>query len=148
MKIYRVAFAGHREIPYSREIEDKLYTIICDLIRKNEFTEFYVGSEGDFDIISTSLIRRARKALGEDKSALNLVIPYPKANMDCLDEAFDAVILPEQLYKFHPKAAISERNKIMVKMCDLLICYVNSKGGASKTRSFALSIGKAVLDLI
>ena len=137
MEVFGVTFAGHREIDDFREIEAKLYDTVCNIVRTHEFTEFYVGSDGEFDILATSVIRRVRKVQGEEKCAINLVLPYTKSNQKIIEHQFDSVIIPPRLHGAHPKAAIGERNRWMVENCDLIICYVKRKGGAERTMRYA-----------
>lgn len=134
LDIYYVTFAGHREIDHFHEVEDKLYEIVCDLIRTNEYVEFYVGNNGEFDIMATSAVRRARRSMGDHNSALNLVLPYPKTDMEYMENSFDTIIIPDKLHGVHPKNAITARNQWMVQNSNLLICYVTrATGGAART---------------
>lgn len=142
MEIFRVTFAGHRRVDDFRSVETKLYDTVCSIVRMHEFTEFYVGDNGEFDILATSVIRRVRKVQGEERCALNLVLPYTKSNLDIIEHQFDSVIIPPRLHGAHPKAAIGERNRWMVENCDLIICYVKRKGGAERTMRYAEKFGK------
>lgn len=147
MNIYSVTFAGHREVLDFNEIEEKLDLTIENLLRTKEFVDFYVGNDGEFDIMATSAIRRLRKEMGGENSTLNLVLPYPKANMDLLEMSFDSVFVPSEITRCPPRAAIPARNKWLVDNCDLLICYVRNKGGAMKTKEYAEKRGKETLYL-
>lgn len=134
LDIFYVSFAGHREIDRFREVEDRLYNIVFDLIRTKEYVEFYVGNDGEFDIMAGSAVRRARKVLGDKNSALNLVLPYPKADMEYMESSFDSIIIPDECHGVHPKNAIFVRNRWMVQNSNLLVCYVtHATGGAAKT---------------
>ena len=64
---------------------------------------------------------------------INLVLAYPKADMDMLEEQYDSVIIPPSLNHVHPKAAIKERNRWMVENCNLLIAYVTHDHGGAAT---------------
>ncbi len=44
MEIYRVSFIGHREIPHSREVEERLDELIRELVRTKEYVEFLSGA--------------------------------------------------------------------------------------------------------
>ncbi len=61
MEIYRVTFAGHRHVENFFEIEAKLEKTILNLLETKDFVEFYVSDDGEFDIMATAAIRRARK---------------------------------------------------------------------------------------
>ncbi len=113
-KPFYVSFAGHRQIDRFCEVESKLYEIVYRLLISNEFTEFFVGCNGEFDIMASSVIRRARKALGKNNSAMTLVLPYQKSDMEFMKNSFDSILIPGELGNIHPKAAITARNRWMV----------------------------------
>ena len=131
-EIYRVSFIGHRQIDRFRFVEEQLDRIISDLISRKEYVEFYVGRNGDFDTMVASAVKRGQKAYGTANSSLILVIPYPVANMDCLEQFYDEIWYPDELYGIHHKAAITKRNEWFVEHSDLLVAYVErDKGGAA-----------------
>ena len=52
--------------------------------------------------------------------------------MDCLEQFYDEIWYPEELYKVRHKAAITKRNEWFVEHSDLLVAYVErDKGGAA-----------------
>ena len=132
-EIYRVSFIGHREIDRFRFVEEQLDKIIGDLISKKEYVEFYVGRNGEFDTMVASAIKRCQKWYGTANSSLILVLPYTVADMDLLEQFYDEIWLPEELYKVHHKAAITKRNEWFVEHSDLLVCFVEKEtGGAAR----------------
>ena len=80
MDVFTVSFFGHRRIDNMSAIEEKLDEILCDIIENNNFVEFLVGREGDFDIIVASVIRRVTKRLDRKNSVMTLVLPYMKSD--------------------------------------------------------------------
>ncbi len=54
---YHVTFVGHREIERPADVEKQLEKLIFDIVRTKAFVEFYVGNDGEFDIMATSVIR-------------------------------------------------------------------------------------------
>lgn len=128
---YRVTLFGHRYIDHFREVEENLVRGLDELSLQHPYVDFYIGNDGDFDLIATSAIRRLIERRGKENITINLVLPYPKANMDLLEKQFDSVVIPPTLHNVHPKAAITERNRWMVENCDLLIAHVvHERGGA------------------
>ena len=128
---YRVTLFGHRYIDHFREVEENLERVLDELSLQHPYMDFYVGNNGDFDRIATSVILRLIDRWGKENFSINLVLPYPKANMDLLEKQFDSVMIPPTLHSVHPKAAITERNRWMVENCDLLIAHlVHERGGA------------------
>ena len=131
-EIYRVSFIGHRRVDDFYFVEEQLDNIVCELIRTKEFVEFYVGKNGDFDTMVASAIKRAQKRFGKDNNSLILVIPYTVADMEYLEDFYDEIWLPDELYGVHFKNAITKRNEWFVNNSDLLIAYVlRDKGGAA-----------------
>mgnify|MGYP001428318938 CR=1 FL=1 len=129
--IYRVSFIGHREVEHFREVEEQLERIIVELIKTKEYVEFYVGRNGEFDLMVASVIKRTQRDYGYANSSLILVIPYPIANLEDMEKYYDEVMYPVELYKVHYKAAITKRNEWFVANSDLLIAYVvRDIGGA------------------
>ena len=59
MNIYTVSFFGHREIERPIEIENRLDKLLHDLINQNEYIEFLIGRDGEFDLLASSAIKRA-----------------------------------------------------------------------------------------
>ncbi len=103
---------------------------------------------GDFDRIATSVIRRLIDRRGKENITINLVLPYPKANMDLLEKQFDSVIIPPTLYRVHTKAAITERNRWMIENCDLWIAHVlHEYGGAWTALRFAKQLDKSFIQI-
>ena len=59
----KVSFFGHKDTP--KEIEPTLRTALVDLIESFGVTEFYVGNNGNFDI----MVRRQLEDLSHSKSS-------------------------------------------------------------------------------
>ncbi len=133
MEIYRVSFIGHREIDDFSFVEEQLYIVIADLIRSKEYVEFYVGRNGEFDILVASVIKRAKREIWDCNSSLILVLPYPVANTEDYEKFYDEVIYPQELKRVHFKSAITKRNEWFVEHSDLLVAYVvRDRGGAAQ----------------
>lgn len=133
MKIYRVSFIGHREVDDFFFVEAQVDSIVRELINTKEYVEFYVGRNGEFDILVASVIKRVKREIGGDQnSSLILVIPYPVAEMEAYEKYYDEIWYPHELYKVHYKAAITKRNEWFVNNSDMLVAYViRDKGGAA-----------------
>ena len=59
-EIYRVTMIGHR-IVEDFDIEEKLYDLFKNMLRTKKYVEFYLGRNGDFDILAASVIKRLQK---------------------------------------------------------------------------------------
>ena len=77
MRIYSVAFFGHRYVDNIIKVENLLEEQIRRLIDENEYVDFLVGRNGDFDQCVSSSVLRVRKNHRDDNSALVLMLPYP-----------------------------------------------------------------------
>ena len=66
MRIYSVAFFGHRYVDNIIKVEDLLEEQIRKLIDENEYVDFLVGRNGDFDQCVSSSVLRVRKNYRDD----------------------------------------------------------------------------------
>ena len=101
------------------------------MIQTKEFVEFYVGRNGEFDIMVASVIKRAQRDYGSSNNSLILVLPYPIADMDDMEKYYDEVWYPQELYNVHYKAAITKRNEWFVNHSDMLVAYVERDYGGA-----------------
>ena len=109
-----------------------------------------MGRNGDFDQFASSSVLRAQKRYGDINSSLVLVLPYLTAEYSNNKEAFHRYYTDVEIAcaRVHPKAAIQARNREMVDRADLIICYIEKKGGgASKTIEYAKKQGKEIINL-
>ena len=152
LNIFTVAFFGHRYVDNIIRIEDMLEEQIRKLIDENEYVDFLVGRNGDFDQCVSSSVLRVRKNHRDDNSALVLVLPYPTAeylnNENYFHEYYTDIEISSTASVAHPKSAIQIRNREMVDRADLIICYIeHEKGGAWQTVEYAIKQGKTVINL-
>ena len=147
MEIYRVSFIGHRVLNRIREIEEKTEALIRELLRTKEYVEFYIGRNGDFDILAASAIKRIQNDLGSSNSSLILVLPYHTRDEEYYESFYDEIYMPLDS-KIHFKSAIKKRNEWMIDKSELLIAYVeNETGGAYKTIKYAAQKGIAIINI-
>ena len=147
METYRVSFIGHRKIYRIGEIEEFLNRYIYDLLSKKEYVEFYVGRNGDFDVIVASVIKNVQSAFGKHNSSLNLVLPYRSKDEEYYADFYDEICLPIDA-KTHFKSAISKRNEWMIDNSDLLISYVEDQhGGAYTAQKYAKRKGVETINI-
>lgn len=65
---FTVSLFGHREIGDLRQLENKLFPIVKNLIRENSYVTFLLGRNGEFDEYAASVIKRAQSDVGKEKS--------------------------------------------------------------------------------
>ena len=148
MEIYQVAFIGHRKIEDFSGLEEQIEQIACRLIKEKVFVEFYIGRNGDFDILAASAIKRAQSKQGRQNSSLILLQPYPMKDDEYYRNYYDEVCYPVE-GAVHPKSAIAKRNQWLINHSNLLIAFVEvgRKGGASATLRYAQKRGVPVCNL-
>lgn len=148
MNEYTVAFIGHRMVYNMREVEKVLYHIVSSLIERKEYVNFLVGNQGFFDELAASVVRRAQKDFGKANNSLVLVPAYNIPANKYLNNSYDEIYYPHELFNVHFKAAIGERNKYMVKECDLLVGYINKEeGNAYSAFNYGVKLGKTFLNV-
>ena len=150
--IYTVAFFGHRYIDEPFKIEKQLEDYIIRLLAENEYVDFIVGRNGEFDQYACSAVRRVQKLYRSNNSSLVLVLPYLTAeyvsNKDSFHDYYNDIEICYESSIAHPKAAIEIRNRKMVDRADLIVFAVDRvKGGAWKTLQYAINEGKNIVNL-
>ena len=53
----RVTLIGHRYIERFRDVEERLVNMLNILADQHSYLDFYIGNDGEFDILATSAIR-------------------------------------------------------------------------------------------
>lgn len=79
MNIFTVSFFGHRYVDWGAETENRLDTLLRDLITQKEYIDFLIGRDGGYDLLVASAIKRAVHAYDYGNTHFTLVLPYMKA---------------------------------------------------------------------
>lgn len=151
MDVYTVSFFGHRRISNLGALEKHLEEFIRKLLLEKEYLEFLVGRNGDFDLLVASTIKRTRRIVRDDNSALIWVLPYPTAelrdNLEDYRSYYDEIEVCSDRKSTHPKGAYQLRNRQMIDRSDLVVVYVDhSSGGAYQTMRYAEKEEKKTLN--
>lgn len=139
------SFFGHRDTP--QKILPALERLVIDLIENQQADMFYVGNQGNFDIMAKKTIKKLQRTYPHITYAV--VLAYLPGER----KAFDANAAYETVYPFGleaipPKYAIVKRNRWMIAQSDAVITYVRSSfGGAFQCKAFAEKNGKMVFCL-
>ena len=152
MITYAVSFFGHRQIDNVFTIEEHLETIIRELLLSKEYVEFLIGRDGEFDQLVASTVRRCKRAVRDDNSALVLVLPYPTAeflnNEQSFHEYYDEIEICAESAEKHFKSAHQTRNRSMVDRSDLVVfCVERNSGGAYQTMRYAKKVNANIINL-
>lgn len=153
VKVRAVSLFGHRYIENIIPIEDKIKELAEKIIEGYELTYFFVGRDGDFDRIASSVIKKLKNHLDDpDRICLIWMLPYYTAeyrrNEEAYDEFYDLVHICPQSEAAHFKSAYEIRNRCMVDGSDIVICYVGTNsGGAYKAMKYAEKMGKKIINI-
>ena len=148
MDVFTVSLFGHREIEDLRRLNERLIPIIKELIQTKLYVSFLVGRNGEFDEFAASVIKHAQKELGKQNNEITLVLPYTVAKLEFYEKYYDNIIIPESMYRVHPKSAITLKNQWMIEKSNLVIVYVErNEGGAYEAVKYAKKLNKDIINL-
>lgn len=152
MNIFTVAFFGHRHIENSNFVYSALEKEIHKILQENEYVDFLVGRNGDFDLLASSAVLEVRKKYRDDNSSLVLVLPYITAeyrnNRENFEKYYNDIEISFSASRAFPKSAIQLRNREMVDRSDLVISYIDREiGGAYQSIKYAQKQNKPILNI-
>lgn len=148
MNAFTVSLFGHQEIDDLRQLDASLASLVKELMQMKPYVAFLIGRNGEFDEYAASVIKRAQKSVGKEKSDISLVLPYTVANIEYYEKYYDSIIIPESVYGAHPKSAITLKNRWMIDQSNLVIVYVErDRGGAYAAMKYAKKQNKDVINL-
>ena len=117
--MFACTFIGHKNC--SAEIKNQLYSVIEDLINKNNVDKFYVGTHGNFDFYVYSVLSQLK-----NKYEIKIVVALAYIDMKPSYYNEDETVFPEILESCPRKFAILKRNKYMIEKSNFLVAYVNN----------------------
>ena len=148
MKMLTVSLFGHRQVDDLWRMEERLHSILKNLIGATEYINFLIGRNGEFDEHVASVIKRVQKEIGQENSSITLVLPYRMADLEYYEKYYDDIVIPDELHGAHPKSAITLRNRWMIEQSDLVIVYVaRDRGGAFAAMNYAKKMNKGFINL-
>lgn len=136
-----VTFFGHRKL--QTNVDDRLHSVLVDLIENCSADTFYVGNHGEFD----SAVACELKKLENDYSHIKyfIVLAYLPVEKKEYDDHSHTIYPLENVM---PRFAISKRNEWMVKQSDTVVTYVtHTWGGAYKFKTLAENKKKRVIEI-
>ncbi len=148
-----VSLFGHRIIDDSQTVEQKLYELLRIIMsRGDREVEFLVGRNGDFDLMTASVVRRLKKEINAENVFLTLVLPYETAelrnNTEAFENFYDSIEISEASADQNFKFAIVARNRDMIDRSDMVVVYVkNQSGGAFQSLRYAEKNEKRIINL-
>lgn len=138
-----VAFFGHRKTPPEAKL--LLRKELISLIEKHNADKFYIGNQGDFDLMVKNTLMELKESYPH--ISYTIVLAYIPNGSEKINEYYDT-IYPEGLEQIPKKFAISKRNYWLIENSDMIVTYVrNPTGGAAKFKELAQKKGKQVINL-
>lgn len=98
------------------------------LWRKCGVTDFVVGHHGAFDEMAVRPVNKA-KLCNPELYARILLETYTPHRTVYLPDYFHSYYFPNEIENVPPRYAIEKANRMMLRECDYLVCYVNRNGG-------------------
>lgn len=120
--MYSCAFIGHKNC--SCDIKEKLFAEIEHLIIAKGVTDFYVGTQGNFDRYVYEVLTEIEK---KREINIRVVLAYLTAKNNYTYYDSEKTIFPDCLTNTPPRFAISKRNNYMIRQSKFLICYLNNR---------------------
>ena len=138
-------FFGHKDT--SQLIKLKLYPVLIDLIENKGVNLFYVGNNGNFDVIVRNTLEKLERNYPHIR--YYVVLAYmPNKNDFKNNIDYSKTIYPDGLEKTPLKYAISKRNEWMVNKSDFVVTnVVRNFGGAAKFKRLAERKDKKVINI-
>lgn len=141
------SFFGHRFILDSDAVKAQLKTLIEKLIKEDKVDTFYLGEQGDFEILSAEVLNE-----------LKTIYPFiQRTDVICFADQLnrkpkiqsDNFEYLDELDLCKRKLRIIKRNQWVIDNSDILIFYVNSPyGGAYQSYLYAKKKNKQIINLV
>ncbi len=148
------SFTGHRRIEYRHAdaIGDLLARAIAYAYGEG-CRDFYLGGALGFDTLAAQQVLLFR--MSHSDVTLNLVLPcknqtehWNERQCEMYDYLLAQANTVEYISEEYTRSCMSERNRRLVELCDILIAYVgHDRSGSSQTKRMAESAGKRVYNL-
>ena len=137
----KVTFFGHRDAP--KEIEPTIRRTLINLIEQENATDFYVGNNGNFDMMVYRLLQEMSQMYDIKYSVVLAYLPDNREYNNLTN-----TIYPEGIETVPKRFAISWRNKWMLKQADTVITYAtHPSSGAWEFEKLAVKQGKRVINI-
>ena len=140
------SFFGHRNA--DKGLRPALYAETEKLITKCQVTTFYLGGYGEFDRMSTIVLKELKQKYPYIEVILILAyLPTKKTNEPEIN-LYSSTIYPEGLEIVPQRFAITHRNRWITEQSEYVIAYVRTRyGGAYGALRHAKREGKQIINL-
>ena len=141
------SFFGHRFVLDIKSVKEQLKTLLEKMITQEGVDIFYLGEQGDFEILSAEVLNE-----------LKTIYPFiQRTDVICFSEQLnrkpkiqsDNFEYLDELDLCKRKLRIIKRNQWVIDNSDILIFYVNSPyGGAYQSYLYAKKKNKQIINLV
>lgn len=147
----RVAFIGHRTVYYVGIIRERVKEAIENCIADG-YDKFIMGAHGEFDKVVLEICRKEREIHPQIKIEVVLTSYHAiERKDDCYCTPYDDVeTVFFDIEDFYFKRQITESNRKMLDISDMVICYVEKErvpSGAKKAADYAAQKGMKIINV-
>lgn len=141
-----VCFAGHRLDIYNVGIQERLESVLENLINQG-YTSFLNGDKGDFDRICFDMVLKLKKKYPHIKIYKVLTYYKPDKIYENISSDYEEVF-PE-IEDYYPKIQIIKRNEWIVRQSDVVVCNIKNtfKSGAYRMVCYAKKLNKNIINI-
>ena len=140
------SFFGHRFVLDIKSVKEQLKTLLEKMITQEGVDIFYLGEQGDFEIIAAEVLSELKTSYPFiQKIEILCFAEQLNRNSKIQSDAFDYL---DELDLCKRKARIIKRNQWVIDNRDILIFYVNTPyGGAYQSYLYAKKKKKNIVNL-
>ena len=135
-------FFGHRDTLASAE--PFLHAVLIDLIETKSVRLFYVGCQGNFDLMAQRQLNLLSCSYDIQFYIVQAYLPQKSG----VEHSITNSIFPEGLECVPRRFAICKRNLWMIERCRYVVTYIRyCTGNAEKMKQLAIRKGKTIISI-
>ena len=140
------SFFGHRFVLEKEEVKEQLKSLAQRLIKEEDVDVFYLGEQGDFEIIAAEVLNELKPTYPFiQRIEVICFAEQLQRNGKIKSDGFEYL---DELDRCKRKARIIKRNQWVVDNSDILVFYVNTPyGGAYQSYLYAKKKNKDMINL-
>lgn len=123
-----VACIGHRHIPQTQELADKVQAAVYALVVEEHANTFLFGSKSEFNDLCWRAVTSVRQEFPDIRRIyVRSAYPYvSEAYLEYLLSLYDETYFPPQIEGAGYRSYV-KRNQEMIGKCDVLFCYYSDE---------------------
>ena len=140
------SFFGHRFVLEKEEVKEQLKSLAQRLIKEEDVDVFYLGEQGDFEIIAAEVLSELKTSYPFiQRIEILCFAEQLQRNGKIKSDGFEYL---DELDRCKRKARIIKRNQWVIDNSDILVFYVNTPyGGAYQSYLYAKKKKKDIVNL-